>query len=363
MAAAIDIKRVLVRNTAWNYAGFVLNVATNLVMFPFVVNRLGDAAAGVWLLLSSVTGYMGLLELGIVPSLAQTTAASRAKGEPDAVSRASSTALAVLIALAAFSLLLVPAVPSLVRILGISGDLRSDAVLAFNIAIVGFALRMPQATLQGILLGYQRQDRCNQLWIVIGLTKFGAAAIVLTAGYGLVGLVLMEAVVHLLAAAFQIAWVRSEDPALRLTWRLVNRADAGRLLSFGGAILGVSMCSLIIEQTDRIVIAAFLPVAMVTYYAAAWKIYMLSFTLTTTLVQAVSPVAADLHGRGDTAGLKDLFLRSTKYTVAIAWPLVFTFAFAGGFFLKLRQGAQRRWCQGCPRRCGRYLDLDCDGPG
>ena len=59
---------MLARNTLWNYAGFAINMATSFVLFPFVVGRLGDAAAGIWLLLGSVTGYMGLMELGIVPA-------------------------------------------------------------------------------------------------------------------------------------------------------------------------------------------------------------------------------------------------------------------------------------------------------
>ena len=74
--------RVLARNTTWNYIGFAFNLAANFVLFPYVVHRLGDAAAGIWLLLGSVTGYMGLLELGIVPSLTQWIAAASARGEP-----------------------------------------------------------------------------------------------------------------------------------------------------------------------------------------------------------------------------------------------------------------------------------------
>lgn len=77
---------------------------------------------------------------------------------------------------------------------------------------------------------------------------------------------------------------------------------------------------------------------MVTYYAAAWKIYMLAFALTTTVVQAISPVAAELHSRSDRRGLTLLFLRTTKYSVIVAWPLVLSLAFAGGFLLRFWMG-------------------------
>jgi O-antigen/teichoic acid export membrane protein len=77
---------------------------------------------------------------------------------------------------------------------------------------------------------------------------------------------------------------------------------------------------------------------MVTHYAAAWKIYMLAFALTTTVVQAVSPLVAELHGRSERRELTLLFLRTTKYSTMIAWPLVFSLGFAGGFLLHLWMG-------------------------
>jgi O-antigen/teichoic acid export membrane protein len=334
----IDVRRVMARNTAWNYGGFAINLATNLLMFPFVVHRLGDAASGVWLLVSAVTGYMGLLELGIVPSLTQTIAAALGRGEPGGASRAASSSQALLIALGVFSLVLFAGVPALVGILKIPPDLCQEALLAFRVAIVGFALRMPLATFQGILLGSQRQDRCNQLWIVVGLAKFVGAAVVLTLGYGLVALVTMEMVVHLLAGGFQIKWVFIEIPTLHLSWRLVSLTEISHLLSFGSAVLAVSICSIVIEQADRLVVASFLPIAMVTHYAAAWKLYMLAYTLTTTVVQAVTPLAASLHGASDQDELRRLFLRTTKYSTIIAWPLVSALGFAGGFLLHIWMG-------------------------
>lgn len=335
---AVDTERVLARNTAWNYAGFALNLATNLVMFPFVVHRLGDAATGVWLLLSSVTGYMGLLELGIVPSLTQTIAAAVGRGDRDGVDRAASTAQAVLAGLGIVSLGLWFAGPLLTQTLGIGPELRDQALIAFRISVVGFACRMPLATYQAILLGRQRQDRCSQLWIVLGVAKFAGAALVLTTGFGLVALVATEMALHLAAGVLQVIWVREELPSLRLSWRLVTRADASRLLSFGGAILAVSLCALLIEQSDRLVVAAFLPVAMVTYYAAAWKLYMLCYTLTTTMVQAMAPIAADLHGRDDRAGIRLLFMRNARYSSIVAWPLACSFALAGGVLLRFWMG-------------------------
>ncbi len=334
----LDTKKILTRNTAWNYVGFVVNLATNLLVFPFVVHGLGDAAAGIWLLLSSVTGYMGLLELGIVPSLSQTVASALGSRDQPAVDRAASTSLVMLLGLSAIPLALTAFVPVLTGLLAIPPGMERESVIVFRVAIIGFALRMPLAMLQALLLGSQRQDRCSQLWILIGLAKCIAAFVVIRAGHGLLALVTAEATIHLVAGLFQYRWVSQELPDLKLSWKLANIDVARKVVGFGGALLAIGLCSLIIEQTDRLVIASFLPLAEVTYYSAGWKIYMLAYFVTTTLVQALTPIAASLHGRGDRAALATLFLRMTKYVSALAWPLVFTLSFCAEFLLKIWMG-------------------------
>lgn len=334
----VDIRKTLTRNTAWNYVGFAVNLLTNLLLFPYVVREIGETAAGIWLLLGSVTGYMGLLELGLVPALAQSVAVHRSRGDLAGLNRAVSTAFVLLVLLAAIPVALLPAVPWMVEVLKIPEGLSSQARIVFLIAIAGFAARMPLAAYQALLLGTQRQDRCNQLWILMVAAKFTFAVALLWSGFHLVAIVAMEALVHLAAGALQITWARSEVPGLDVRWRLATRGEARSLVGFGSSMLVMSVCSLLIEQSDRIVISAFLPIAMVTYYSAAWKLYAFAFSLPTTLVQAVTPLASDIFGRGDRDKLQQLFLRMTKYTVAVSWPILLSLGFCGTVVLDLWMG-------------------------
>ena len=338
MSHVPDVTRTLARNTFWNYAGFAVNLATNLVAFPFVVSRLGDAAAGVWLLLSAVTGYMGLLELGLVPSVAQYVAAARGRGADGEIDRAATTSFVLLSLLALVPLGLSFATPSLVSRLRIDQALAGPAALALQIAIAGFALRMPLATLQALLLGCQRQDRASQLWILMGWSKFACAIVVLQAGGGLVALVTAETAIHLLGGLLQWRWVRDELPDLALTAGNLDARTAWQLVSYGASLLVLGLTVLVIEQTDRLVIGAFLPIDQVTLYSAAWKLYMLAYAVPTTLVQALGPMAATLFGSGDRAGMRELFFRMGKYSVAVAIPLVCTLAASREWLLTVWMG-------------------------
>lgn len=333
-----DVTRVLARNAAWNYGGFVVNVVTNLLLFPFVVRHLGEAASGIWLLLGSLTGYMGLLELGIVPSLTQHVAAALGAGSRREVDRAVSTALVVLTTMMVIAVQALWLVSPIVGMLHLPDTLVVDARLVFMVSIAGVALRMPLAAFQAVLLGCQRQDRCNQLWIVLALAKALATTVLLVLGFGVVALVVMEATAHLLAGVLQIRWVRQELPDLRLSWVAADREHARGLVGFGGAVLLTNLCALIIEQTDRFVIGVFLPVQQVTHYAAAWKLYMMAFSLPTILLQALSPVVGHLHGHGDRGAVREVFLRMTKYSAALALPLSVAIGLSSGVLLHVWMG-------------------------
>ena len=337
-APRVKIGAVLARNTLWNYAGFAINMATSFVLFPFVVGHLGEAAAGVWLLLSAVTGYMGLMELGIVPALTQRVAAALGRGDDDAVRRAASTSLALMTVMMLVAAQAAWFAPWVADVLELPPELDRRAATAIAVAIVGVALRMPLAPFQALLLGCQRQDRCSQLWIVMAVVKAVLTAALVVSGYGFVAIVVMEATVHLLAGLLQVRWVRQELPRLPLALSAASWDEVRYLTSFGLQVTVTGMFVLIVEQTDRLVIGTFRPIAEVTLFSAAWKLYALAYTIPTTLVQALTPIVANLHGEGDEDRLRAVFVRMSKYSVAVAFPLIFGIGLAGGWLLDVWMG-------------------------
>ena len=95
---------------------------------------------------------------------------------------------------------------------------------------------------------------------------------------------------------------------------------------------------LIVEQTDRLVIGTYRPIAEVTLFSAAWKLYALAYTIPTTLVQALTPIVANLHGEGDESRLRAVFVLMSKYSAAVAFPLIFGIGLSGGWLLDAWMG-------------------------
>ncbi|GAG42518.1 unnamed protein product, partial [marine sediment metagenome] len=57
--------RIYARNLAANWTAHGANMVVLFFLSPFIVHTLGKVEYGIWGLLSVLTGYMGIFDLGI----------------------------------------------------------------------------------------------------------------------------------------------------------------------------------------------------------------------------------------------------------------------------------------------------------
>jgi O-antigen/teichoic acid export membrane protein len=95
------------------------------------------------------------------------------------------------------------------------------------------------------------------------------------------------------------------------------------MFSFAWAIFVLQVCTVIVyQQTDRLVLGIFLGAAAVALYEAAGKFQGLVSQITTFAVSAVMPVASQFDAQGRRDSIRSLFLRGTKYAIALICPIV-----------------------------------------
>src|SRR6266542_2780056 len=85
--------RRTVRNVGSNWASFVVSLVIGLFLSPYIVHSLGDGAYGAWVLLSSLVGYLGLLDLGTRGAVTRYVATYHAAHRHEDAGRITSTAL------------------------------------------------------------------------------------------------------------------------------------------------------------------------------------------------------------------------------------------------------------------------------
>src|SRR5262245_20496268 len=84
--------RRLARNALSNLTGTAVGLVVGFVTMPLVVHHLGPDAFGLWVLASGVVGYVGVLDLGLAPTLVNEAAALLARDDEAGRARLGETA-------------------------------------------------------------------------------------------------------------------------------------------------------------------------------------------------------------------------------------------------------------------------------
>ena len=78
--------RLLRRNVILIYGVYAATLVSGLVVTPIIVGALGTEQFGIWALIGSILGFIGLLDFGIGPSVIRFAAEQRGRGARDETS-------------------------------------------------------------------------------------------------------------------------------------------------------------------------------------------------------------------------------------------------------------------------------------
>lgn len=313
----------VVLNTAGNYGRFALNVAIWLILTPYIIDKLGKEAFGLWSLIFSVVGFLGLMDMGFGTGVVKFTAQSKGAGDTDGRNRIVSTIGAVLVCLALISLVLVALLAGWFNaIFHIPPEQAGTSLtLLWIISARSLFLALPLGLFRSLLFGEQRLDLIN-LAAGGSLVLYGLACMLaLSAGMGLVAVAWISLASMLLEHALYIVLAFKKVPGLKLGISLVEGNRLKEAASFGLAASLINVASIILLRTDPVIIKLYLPLSAVALYAIALKISENTVVLTKQFVNVLAPLAAELGGSGDKEKLRFLLVNCVKFAMAPAMML------------------------------------------
>ena len=165
---------LLFRGIFSNYVGTVSGIAIAFVLSPYLVHTLGDTQYGIWTLLSALTGYMLVLDLGISSAIVKYVAQFKAQDDTKSVNELVSSAFAVYIVISMGLLLLTPALAfALTHYIEFEEELKDTVYLLVVITSINMAFSIFRALFKGTLLGNQRHDIVEALKITQALYSSG----------------------------------------------------------------------------------------------------------------------------------------------------------------------------------------------
>jgi len=299
-----------------NYANLLAALVVGVLFTRIVLQHLGTTTYGLWIVLGSLTSYLGLLDVGVGTAAVQKIASVIAKNQQEDLPVIVSTLLVFYVATSLLALLIVgcllPFIGHILHARTISTLDMQLALILFGIsASIGFIGTLPAA----LLFGSGRGD----LSALIGLTGIGVPIVqilVMVLGGGLLSLV----AVTVCGATASLGW--TAFAARRLVSRRPRREDVRRatllaLLRTGLRNASVSLIGVMSYTLDQVIIGLILPLRRVTPYDLALSTASLTRSLATRGTNQLFPSYAHSFTVADSERQFRLFCQAVAGSLAI----------------------------------------------
>ncbi len=331
----------IVRNVFSNWGAYVLAMAVNFFLSPYVVQHLGNTGYGVWTLILSLTGYLGLLDLGVRGAVTRYVAKFHTESEHGRASNVASSAMFLFSIAGLIAILFsVAAAASVISRMGIPEQYVPAARTVLLVTGLNIAISLVSGVFGGILVGLQRFDLTNGIEVSINLLRAATIVFALHKGAGIVTLALIQLGFTLARLGANAGLARRLYPELEMQLNKIDLAGVRLIFSFSAFSFMLHVSGSLIYATDNVVIGTFLPVSALTFYVIGGNLAEYTRMLVAGISQALMPLASSIQAGKDEDQLRRVVLFTSRAGTMVVLPIAVTFMLRGSTFIRLWMGEQ-----------------------
>jgi O-antigen/teichoic acid export membrane protein len=315
----------MLNGVATSLGNRLLSVVIGFVSVPLTIGYLGQERYGAWIAIGAILAWVGLADLGLANGLTNAVTSDASRDRPDRVRMHVSNFLFLMILLCAATgvvLALLWRLPDWQALFG----LRNPAVVgevrtSLAVAVALFLGRLPLAAANRVYIAYQ-EGHIGNYWGAAGnlLSLAALIAVTRTAG-GLPWLVFALTGAPLLVEVASTCWLFGRHrPALRPSWRRIDRSGFGEIVKVGWQFFLIQIMALVTFQTDVLVIARFLGSISVPAYNLTYQLFNYATLPQALLFPYLWAAYNEAIARGDIAWVR----RTLRISLAAgtAWSIL-----------------------------------------
>jgi O-antigen/teichoic acid export membrane protein len=331
--------RQLLINSLTGYGAMIIALLMGFALTPITLHRLGTSVYGLWVVLTAIGGYVGVVEGGVSTAAAQMVAATTALRDYQRRADVLATTRAIFFVTGIIALGLVLAmVPLLGPVFGTGAESLNSARLA--LLLVGFTTTIGffGTVYQCAIYGGGRNDRTTVFGTATGLLVQGAQIAVVLLGGGLAGL-LATSLAGSVLTYFWARWIARNLGLYGKVRGKTSRSMLHELLTFGRRNAVVALGGTLAYSLDAVIVGAVLPVGQVTPYDLGLSTANFVRSAGTTATNLLFPAYAHSHALNDRERQFRLFSRAVLASMSITLPMVVGLIAFGQPLLKLWLGS------------------------
>ena len=313
-------------NVAANFIGSFWSALLGILFVPVYLRYVGIEAYGLIGIFNSIQIFTSLLDFGLSPTfnreLARLSALENQTQEMNDLKRTLEIPNWIFAALIA--LVLIAVSPLIARYWIHPQDLSPQTVTtALMIMGANIAVQFSISFYIGGLLGLQKQLLLNIINAVCGtLRSVGAFAILAFVSATIEAFLIWQTVIVVLQFGLIALALNRSLPAAARKPRF-DKESLRRIWRYAAGLTGITVVSLILTQTDKVILSRMLDLKTFGYYTLAVTISnMAIMTIVSAINNAAYPKFSGYVSTGDEVSLRDFYHRSCQIMSVFLLPLI-----------------------------------------
>lgn len=329
--------KVIIRNLTANWVGFGTNLVVMFFLSPFIVHTLGVTQYGIWQLLTVLTGYMGILDLGVRASTGRYIILFLGKKEFDKVDETIRTGLGLYACVGGLIFVSSIIIASIFPWIFPSAPSEYHAVVSAILPILAVNIWVSalRTVLSSVLTAHERFDlsRGSDL-IMLAIQTVGTVA-ALKFGYQLIGLtaaVVGSNIIGLLVTYYLANRIHVE---LKLWPLILKKERVSELWNYGIGAFIIAISAKIIGQTDFILVGNLISVDAVAVYGVGAMLLYYSNTVLGQIGYTFFPALQRAVAQDEMGSARWLLFRQIRLAMILGIAMFVGFIFFGEAFIQL----------------------------
>lgn len=336
------------RNLLANWTLVVADVAVAFFLTPLIISSLTLVVYGIWSLINSLIGYMGLVDLGMRGSVGRYVNHYLARRDNERVNQVIVTSIYFLTAVSVLALgaSYLIALNFEVFFKRTPPHLLDTLIIVLPLMALNLWVLFVSAVFRNVLESFDRFEISNGIGLVVLALRTAGVVYVLRDGYGFVGLAIVTLTSSILALLAHWVAAKILFRPLSLRPRFLSIPRFAEMWRFGVASFLARSASHVIYQTDQILVMIFFGPAMVGIYSVAALLVQNGQRLVDQISSTLYPSVMKAGSLQDRAGLAQVYMFQARIGLFLAVLLYIGYIVFGQIFIGLWMGPgfeQAKW--------------------
>lgn len=333
-------KSQIIRNVGTSWFSLVINVLVGILLSPFIVHRLGDAAFGIWVLIFSITGYYGMFDLGIRSSIVRYVSKYTATNETEKLAKHVNTSLFTYTVMGLLAMIVTVALAASVdRLFRVPPALQTQARWLMLMAGGSVALGFPLGVFGGMLDGMQRFYITNWTSVLSTLLRAALIVYVLYHGYGLLMVAGITVALPILTSILRGVMVFRMLP-LPIGLKYVDRESFRQMAHYSATTMMVIVAAQLRFRTDELVVGSMISATAVTFFTIGVRPVDYAQQLVTSLAQIFVPMSSQSEAVGNLDRVRKIYVAGNRACAFVIFPIAAVLLILGKSVIAVWMGSR-----------------------